>query len=138
MNKIFVDTNILVYLATDKSEKQKQIIEFFQSHDAEYYISYQVLNEFTAVSLKKKFLEADKIIQYIEEFVISFELIEQTMLSAINGIRIQQSLKYSYYDSLIISMALESACSTLLTEDLQHDQLVEDRLRIISPFKIKT
>ena len=43
--------------------------------------------------------------------------------------------KYSYWDSLIIASALENDCSILYTEDLQHEQVIEDKLKIINPFE---
>jgi predicted nucleic acid-binding protein len=46
------------------------------------------------------------------------------------------SLKYgfSYWDSLIISSAIENGCNILYSEDMQHEQLIEKKLRIINPF----
>lgn len=41
--------------------------------------------------------------------------------------------RYSFYDSLIISAALQTNCGILYSEDLQHDQHIRD-LRIVSPF----
>jgi len=43
--------------------------------------------------------------------------------------------KFSYWDSLIIASALESGCGILYTEDMQDGQVIEDRLRIVNPFK---
>ncbi|APB35038.1 Putative nucleic-acid-binding protein, contains pilt domain [Gloeomargarita lithophora Alchichica-D10] len=40
---------------------------------------------------------------------------------------------YSYWDSLIIATALQSNCNILYSEDMQHDQLIEGKLRIINP-----
>ena len=55
-DKVFIDTNILVYLF-DKSEKQKQtriktfISEYFSR--AKIYLSVQVINEFINVTSRK-------------------------------------------------------------------------------------
>ena len=40
---------------------------------------------------------------------------------------------YGFYDSLIVSAAVQSGCSLLYSEDLQHGQVV-DSLRIMNPF----
>jgi predicted nucleic acid-binding protein len=42
---------------------------------------------------------------------------------------------FSHYDSLIIAATLESDCMTLYSEDLQHGQVIDQRLTIINPFK---
>ncbi len=50
------------------------------------------------------------------------------------ALNISQQYGFSYYASLIIASALEADCKTLYTEDLQHNQLIEGKLRIINPF----
>ena len=40
----------------------------------------------------------------------------------------------TYWDSLIVATALSSECSILYSEDMQHNQLIENKLRIINPF----
>jgi predicted nucleic acid-binding protein len=39
------------------------------------------------------------------------------------------------YAFLIITSVLNNNCSILYTEDIQHDQLVENRLRLVNPFR---
>ncbi len=41
--------------------------------------------------------------------------------------------QFSFYDSLIISAALQSKCKILYTEDLQHQEKIQD-LTICNPF----
>lgn len=41
---------------------------------------------------------------------------------------------FSFYDSLIISAALNAGCKKLYSEDMQHNQLIEKKLIIINPF----
>jgi predicted nucleic acid-binding protein len=56
---------------------------------------------------------------------------DSTILEAF---RIAERYGFSFYDSLIISAALESGCNTLYSEDMQHGQLIENRLKIVNPF----
>ena len=49
------------------------------------------------------------------------------------AIKILDSLEYGWYDSLIISTALESGVSILYTEDLQNGQVIEG-VEIVNPF----
>ncbi|MEX0828709.1 MAG: hypothetical protein WD032_00530 [Nitrospirales bacterium] len=46
---------------------------------------------------------------------------------------IQQDTHYSFYDSLIISGALQTGCEVLYSEDLQHGQQIRG-LKVINPF----
>ena len=41
--------------------------------------------------------------------------------------------QFAFYDALIVASALEAGCDTLLTEDLNHGQLIEGRLTIHNP-----
>jgi predicted nucleic acid-binding protein len=38
------------------------------------------------------------------------------------------------WDSLIIATSLQRNCSILYSEDMQHNQVIEDKLRIVNPF----
>ena len=56
----------------------------------------------------------------------SVELLSQTL-------QIRTETSYAFYDSLIIAAAQLSGCSTLYSEDMQHQQLVGG-VRIVNPF----
>ena len=47
---------------------------------------------------------------------------------------IADTLLFSIYDSLIISAALQNQCTILFTEDLDHNQTIEGKLKIVNPF----
>jgi predicted nucleic acid-binding protein len=48
--------------------------------------------------------------------------------------RLQERYRFSYYDSLILAAALSAGCSSLFSEDMQHEQVIEGRLTIVNPF----
>lgn len=50
---------------------------------------------------------------------------------------LQDELRYSFYDCLMLADALQSGADTLYTESIknwQHGQLVRGTLRIVNPF----
>lgn len=47
---------------------------------------------------------------------------------------LRKSYNLSYWDSMIVSSALESGCTILYSEDMQSGQIVEKQLKIINPF----
>jgi len=47
---------------------------------------------------------------------------------------IKNKYHYSYWDSLIIASALQNNCTVLISEDMQHNQKIENQLSIITPF----
>jgi predicted nucleic acid-binding protein len=40
-----------------------------------------------------------------------------------------------YFDSLIVASALEANCEILYSEDMQHELVIENQLKIINPFR---
>ena len=137
-DRIFLDTNIIVYSffpgSGFKNEISKKLIKsaFDQNIGC---ISFQVIQEFLNVATTKfkttlTKLECDRILIELLDPMCSIYPSLDLYLSAIE---IKERLKYSFYDSLIISSALDAHCSILYSEDLQHNQKIEG-LTIISPY----
>jgi len=83
-DKIFVDTNVLLYLLSNDLEKKSIAKEILKSN---YHISIQVLNEFSNVSLKKFQLslgDTKENIEKISEKTIVFGFNEDTILYALD------------------------------------------------------
>ena len=57
------------------------------------------------------------------------------METSLYALRIAKEYRFAWYDSLIIASALENGCALLISEDLQHDQVIEESLTIINPFR---
>jgi len=136
MNKIFLDSNILIYLYTsDEQEKIVKINEILDSCE-EVLISTQVLFEFSYVMHRKLKIDYIAIEAAIKEFEEAFEIVIITYGSILHAIAIASKYKYSFPDSLIMAVALEHTCDLLLTEDMHNGHIVENALRISNPFNI--
>jgi len=61
---------------------------------------------------------------------------ELSLKTVFSAWKLREKYKYSYWDSLILASALESSCSIIYSEDMQHGQVIEDNLKIINPFEI--
>ena len=51
------------------------------------------------------------------------------------AIALGERFQFSHWDSLIVATALEAGCDTLYSEDMQHGQLIDNRLTVINPFR---
>jgi len=58
----------------------------------------------------------------------------RVQLATRRALDLQNETHYSSYDSLMLAAALQAGCDVIYTEDLQHNQLVGGRLRIVNPF----
>jgi predicted nucleic acid-binding protein len=63
----------------------------------------------------------------------TFPILEIDTPKVLQALEINARYGYSYWDSLIIAAALQNNCSILYSEDMQHNHLIEDKLRIINP-----
>ncbi len=129
-DKAFVDTNIVVYASIEdpKTARAKSTLQSAQ------IISLQVLNEFANVArrrLKRSPDEIGKITLWLRQ---AFEIRPLSLQLHDAALVLCDRYGYTFYDSLIIATALEAGCKTLYSEDLQHKQLIDKRLRIINPF----
>jgi predicted nucleic acid-binding protein len=134
--RAFIDTNVLVYLYSN-SEKEKQTIakNIILESDIELLISTQVLGEFTNILYRKYNYSIDAIKEAITDFKENFSIITITIEIVEESLDLMARYKYSYWDSLIIAAAIKSNCSILYSEDCQHNQVLEKKLKIINPFK---
>jgi predicted nucleic acid-binding protein len=136
-DKVFVDTNILVY-SRDASEprKQKQAIAWMKHlwETGTGRLSFQVLQEFyvTVTEKLKPGLDPKSARSEIRSLLTWRPLpIDARVIEA--GWPIQDRYHLSWWDSLIVSAAQVAECRYLLTEELQQAQEFGN-LQIINPF----
>lgn len=134
MSKVFLDSNILLYLYSIDEPTKKRISEnLIQNYD-QICISTQVLFEFTNIAHKKFKFNYPEIEKALHEFHNGFNVCIITFVTLQNAIKIASKNKYSFVDSLILSSALENKCSTLFTEDMHASHVIDRSLQIINPF----
>jgi len=132
-DKIFIDTKIFVYAKLDTDDKHLSAKKFLATTFAEIIISTQILGEF--YNVLSRYNIDDEVIQTAITDLLKYCKIKTITLDTIKLCwNIKVKYKYHYYDSLIIASALENKCSILYTEDMQHGQVIEEKLKIINPF----
>lgn len=133
-DRIFVDTNILVYFISDDKKKKLKARDIIFSSE-EVFVSSQVISEFVSVCFSKKFLSSDKITSVASHFMeaLNFSTVgEATIKSALQT---KKKIHCSFWDSLIVASALENNCSILYTEDMNEGQVIDGKLTVRNPFK---
>jgi predicted nucleic acid-binding protein len=130
--KITLDSNILIYAFARNDDFRKDIAKDIIAKCN--IISVQALNETSYILLKKYNFPKEQLEQAIlflkEQFIIS----SLTANTLDQTIAICKKYNFSFWDSMMIAAALDNRCSIIYTEDLTHDQLIENRLRIVNPF----
>lgn len=141
--RYFLDTNIFLQAILDpknESEKEKEKISLSAIENEETYliISSQVINELANCLFKKSSLTGEKIIEIIAKSLGVVDIIPLTSEITLIAVELKERYGFSFYDSLIVAAALSAQCDVLLTEDLQHQQIIEynsNRLKVVNPFE---
>lgn len=134
-DKVLLDTNLWVYLySKDPVDKYEKVNTLLSSHIVSLIVSTQILGELYNVLLKKKFRTQAQAQEIISQLIAGFDITETFATYVIEAIKINSRYGYFYWDSLLVSTALLNHCSILYSEDMQHNQLIEGKLRIINPF----
>lgn len=97
-------------------------------------ISVQVLNEFATVARRKSALswaEVREALGAVRAACFTHPVTEGTHD---RGVDIAERYGFSLYDSMIVAAAQTAGCKTLLSEDLQHRQVIDGTLTVRNPF----
>ena len=135
MNKIFIDTNIIVY-ANDKrsTRKQQKAIEIVTTlmKNRNGAISTQVLQEYAYVAIKKLKQSQDVVLRQLK-LLESLEVINQSPDQIRRAIEIMHLYKIGFWDACIISNAEHANCAEIYSEDLNPGQFYSG-IQIVNPF----
>ena len=136
---VFLDTNIFVYaFLLSEPRKRAKAVALIETclGSGQGCISYQVVQEFANVA-RKKFatrLSADDCKAFIDAAMQPLNKVTSSTALIHTALDLQEELKYSFYDCVMLAAALQAGAGTLYTEDLQHWQLVRGTLRVVNPF----
>jgi predicted nucleic acid-binding protein len=134
-SRAFLDSNILLY-CDDSANTAKQVraLKLVLDHQRQKtgVVSLQVLQEYFANATRKLGLDAGLARQKVEVFT-RFHVVEPSVKDILSAIDLHRLHGFSFWDSLIIHSARQSGCRELLTEDMQHGQVI-DGVRIVNPF----
>ncbi|HHF51416.1 MAG TPA: PIN domain-containing protein [Candidatus Aminicenantes bacterium] len=136
-DKVFLDTNIIVYAHDRSSGKKnaiaKEIIGYLWE-SKKGVISVQVLQEFfVCVTQKISNPLQIKSARMILEYLSTWEVVVNDKHITLQAIDIQDKFKFSFWDSLIIQAAVQGQAGILLSEDLLDGQVVMGT-KILNPF----
>jgi predicted nucleic acid-binding protein len=129
---VTLDTNIAVY-AFSRGEKAEAAREILASAN---FVSVQLLNEYVNVAWRKRRLAWPEIqadLAVIRGAVAAVRAIDQNAHH--EGIRIAERYQLSFYDSLMLAVALAGGARTIYSEDMQDGLVIDGKLRVVDPFR---
>jgi predicted nucleic acid-binding protein len=137
-DRFFLDTNIFVYSfdrsAPAKARKAAQLIRDALTTQ-KGVISYQVVQEFFNVALKRfsQPMQAADAGQYLIAVFRPLLAVHSSQALYAEALVLHSQSGLSWYDSLIVSAAIQARCGILFSEDLQHGRRFGS-LQVRNPF----
>lgn len=132
----FLDTNVLIY-ADDARDPQKrecaQALIRRLMRERRGVLSLQMLQEFFAAATKKLNMSSENARSRIVEYS-RFDVVTLNTVDLIAAVDLHRLHQVSIWDALVLRAALNGACTTLHTEDMQHGYSVET-LTLRNPFR---
>jgi predicted nucleic acid-binding protein len=136
--KVFLDSNVVLYGFSRSEAIKGPITRRLLAAPVPASISTQVLNECSQVLRRKWGYSPREVGAALDELIG----LTDVRIVDVSDIRRSWALAdrygYSHYDCVILAAALSSGCGLLYSEDMQHGQLIEDRLTILNPYLIPT
>ena len=133
-DRIFLDTNMIIYMYSEDEIKKRDAVCNFVNYNA-CFASTQIFSEASNVWFKKYSLTKSQIIKYLNEIELICDDILLVQRKTIDkALDLKDQYGYSYYDSLVLSSALEANCNVILTEDMSNTQIIDGKLKIVNPF----
>ena len=133
----FVDTNILIYAHDlDAGEKHRHAAALIQElwEDRRGILSTQVLQEFYVNVTAKmptpiEISAARGLLRTYAAWQVEVNGVQTVLLAT----EIQERDRLSFWDAMIVAVAQQGGAAILLSEDLNHDQVIEG-VRVQNPF----
>lgn len=125
-DKVFVDTNILVYAhdgaAGDKHARAKAVVTRLWE-ERRGVLSTQVLQEFY-VNIRRKAaapVSASEAKQWLVDY-LNWEIVVNDENAIIEAIDLEERYRISFWDALVLEAAGSAGASVVYSEDLNHGQ----------------
>ena len=128
----FIDTNLLLYLLSADTRKADIAEQELQLGGT---VSVQVLNEFSSVALRKFKMPLTEVREVLAGVRAACSVVPLTEAVHDRGLELVERNGMPVYDAMIVAAALLAGCKTLLSQDMQHDQLFQRTLRVRNPFQ---
>ena len=128
----FIDSNVLIYSL--KLDDPRRTIAL-QTLERRPTTSVQALNEFASVARRKLRMAPEEVRDAsaaLQEWLA--EIHPLLVVDHNRAHEIVARYRLQWWDALIVATALRTGADRLITEDLQHGQLIDGRLTIENPF----
>jgi len=130
-DKVFADSNILLYLLSDDIAKKTIAKQILKSYPV---ISTQAISENINVLFKKFQLGSEETEQHKNLLLVYCRVVPLIPSTIDEAFKLRKQYHLNWYDCTILAAALLDDCNVIYSEDMQHLQYINKKLKIINPF----
>lgn len=133
--RIFIDTNVFTYLFDDSEPaKQERAQRLLLDEKREIFVSTQVLQElFVALTKGRDPITTPEVAERAVREAAGYSVVQVDVPLVLSAIETAQKHQLSFWDALIVRAAAHADCGALMSEDLNHGQVIEG-VRVENPF----
>ncbi len=135
-SNFFLDSNVWLYaLSDDNDEKALKARELVSNLGGSILFTAQVANEVCLNLKRKSSMSEVEIRRLIASFFLNCKFVEidEKILKFASDLRERHA--FSFWDSIIVSSAFAVDAYALYSEDMQDGFVVDNKLKIVNPFK---
>ena len=129
---VAVDSNIMLYALNDVDGMKYDVALDLITRKP--IISLQCLTETLNVCRKRWKYDKKKQLKVVDFFLANSQFVSAEVSAIVLATELVKQYDFQLFDSIIVAAALEARCSVLYSEDMQHELLVNGKLRILNPF----
>jgi predicted nucleic acid-binding protein len=142
MSGDFIDSNVFIYMLDTVDDRKREIATQLVDaarREGTGIISFQVVQEVLSIATRRlqPSMAPSDTQELLETVLVPLWRVMPTSLLYERALGLHHRYRFSFFDSIILASALLSGCTRLLTEDLQHGQMIEG-LRIENPFLVSS
>lgn len=127
-----LDTNVAIYTLSPATGKAQRAAEVMAGAN---FVSVQLLNEFAHVARRKfRFDWAELVVKLTNVRELVGTVLPVDTSAHDDAIRLASRYMLSFYDSLMLSVALTGGARIFYSEDMQHGLVIDQTLTIVNPF----
>lgn len=133
---VFLDSNIWLYALLPHQDMQKATIakSLIRQNRTDLILSSQVVIEVGANLIRKGSFGEPQITRFIHDAYQNYQVLDVSEIILLMASELRAKYNLSYFDSMIVSAALESNSSILFSEDMHNGLIIEGQVTITNPF----
>ncbi|MDR2187087.1 MAG: PIN domain-containing protein [Azonexus sp.] len=128
----FLDSNVVIYSYGADQTKKSRALDLLADSPT---VSTQVLNETISVLRRKQLMPISQIASAIDDLTAWCKVVQISVATIQQALDLASHYQLSYFDALILASAIESGCTTLYSEDMQHGLVAGGLVTIQNPFR---